>query len=109
MLALHTELGDPPVRPFTTELVEGVVRHQAGLDQAIASVLPQGWTLGRMARVDRNLARLAVFEIDHTDLAPEIAVAEAVGLARDLSTDESPAFLNGLLGAIVRRRSAGTA
>ena len=104
----QTELGDPPVRPFTTELVEGVERHRGQVDQLIAEGLAGGWTLERMPRVDRNLARVAVFEIVHTDVADEVAAAECVALAQELSTDDSAVFLNGLLRNITARRAAGT-
>lgn len=90
----------PPVREFTADLVEGVCTHRATIDQRIQAGLAAGWTLERMPRVDRCLARIGVFELDHTDLAAQVAIAEAVALAEELSTDESPAFLNGLLGAI---------
>lgn len=100
VLAAHVELGEPPVRPFTSELVEGVVAHLASIDQLIAESLATGWTLERMPRVDRNLARLATYEIVHTEVAAEIAVAESVALAQELSTDESAAFLNGVLRAV---------
>lgn len=104
VLAAHVELNEPPVRPFTSELVEGVVAHLAAIDQLIAESLTSGWTLERMPRVDRNLARLAAYEIHHTDVAPEVAVAESVSLAQELSTDESAAFLNGVLRAVGARR-----
>ncbi len=102
VLALHTDEADPPVRPFTAELVEGVTAHRAELDGLVGAHLPSGWTLGRMPRVDRNLARLATFEVLHTQTDPAVAIAECVLLATELSTDDSPALLNGVLGAIVR-------
>ncbi|MGC3956228.1 MAG: transcription antitermination factor NusB [Propionicimonas sp.] len=104
VLAAHVELGEPPVRPFTSELVEGVVANLAGIDQLIAGSLASGWTLDRMPRVDRNLARLATYEIVHTEVAPEVAVAESVALAQELSTDESATFLNGVLRAVGANR-----
>lgn len=104
VLAAQLELDDPPVRPFTGELVEGVVTHLSALDGVIAGSLAGGWTLARMPRVDRNLARIAAYEILHTEVAPEIAVAESVALAQELSTDDSAAFLNGLLRAIAAQQ-----
>jgi len=98
ILADRVELAEPPVRPFTSELVEGVTRHAAEIDAVISDCLTPGWTLDRMARVDRNLARLAVYELRYTDTPGEIIVDEAVSLGHEMSTDESPAFLNGLLG-----------
>lgn len=105
VLAVHTEEADPPMRPFTAELVLGVAAHADALDAAIIAALPPGWTLSRMARIDRNLARLAIHEMTETGLDPAVAVAEAVSLAQELSTDDSPAFLNGLLAAVLRHRS----
>ncbi len=104
-LTAHTEQAEPPVRPFTTELVTGVVGERAELDAAIAAGLPSGWSLQRMPRVDRNLARLALYELRHSEADASIAISEYVGLAADLSTDESPAFLNGLLAALVQHRA----
>ena len=102
VLAAHTEAADPAVRPFTAELVEGVVANGQELDAVVGQHLPSGWTLDRMPRVDRNLARLATFEVLHTETDDAVAVAECVLLATELSTDDSPALLNGVLGAIVR-------
>ncbi|MFZ0530766.1 MAG: transcription antitermination factor NusB [Propionicimonas sp.] len=108
VLAAHTEAADPPVRPFTAELVEGVAANAAEIDQLIAAQLPAGWSLERMPRVDRNLARLAAFELTGTSIDPAIALAECVVLASELSTDESPAFLNGVLGAVARAARPGS-
>ncbi len=103
-LAAHEELGEPPVREFTSELVRGVTEHGLEIDDLVAGCLSPGWTLERMPRVDRNLARIATYEIMFTDIAPEIAVSEAVGLSEELSTDASPSFLGGVLGAVAARR-----
>lgn len=85
------------VRELTTRVVLGVAEHQHEIDQRIAESTTINWPLERMASVDRNLARIAVFELDYTDTPPQAVIAEAVRLAGDLSTDESPSFLNGLL------------
>ncbi|WP_199538872.1 transcription antitermination factor NusB [Desertihabitans brevis] len=100
----RTQAADPPVREFTRELVRGVVSYQREIDGRIRSVLRPGWTLERMPRVDRNVARIAVYELDWTDMATSVAVSEAVALVQDLSTDDSPAFLNGVLSAIAADR-----
>jgi N utilization substance protein B len=109
VLAAHVAQAEPPVRPFTEELVRGFESDRGRIDRLIAECLTGGWTLERMPRVDRNLARIAVHEILHTDLAPEVALAECVALGEDLSTDDSPVFLNGLLRAVADRFAAGTA
>lgn len=97
------EVVTPPVRQFTHELVHGVVDHLDEIDARIAASLASGWTIPRMPRIDRAAVRIAVFEIDHTELPPKVAIAEAVGLVDDLSTDDSPAFVNGLLAQIADR------
>lgn len=100
---------DPQLRPFTAELVEGVAEHSEQIDARISAVLSEGWSLDRMPRVDRCAARIAVFEIDHTDLPVGVAISEAVALASDLSTDDSPAFLSGVLGAVAGGKVASGA
>lgn len=101
VLAAHREQNEPPVRDFTAELVEGVAAHGDDIDTRIAAALTGGWTLERMPRVDRNLARLAVYEALHTDTPTDVVLSEAVSLCEQLSTDESPAFLNGVLGTVL--------
>ena len=91
---------------YTVQLVEGITEHQARLDEVIASYA-KGWTLSRMPAVDRNVLRLATYEVLYVDDVPDaVAVSEALKLVRELSTDESPAFVNGVLGNIVRDRSS---
>lgn len=97
--------GEAPTNAYTDELVRGVVAHQARIDELLADYA-QGWTLGRMPAVDRNLLRLGVFEVLWVDDVPDaVAVSEATTLAADLSTDESPSFVNGVLGAIQRDKA----
>jgi transcription antitermination protein NusB len=91
---------NPPVREYTAELVRGVAAHTAEIDARISACLASGWTLPRMPRVDRNALRIAVFEIDYGQVPDAVAVAEAVQLVSELSTDESPAFVNGVLRAV---------
>jgi transcription antitermination protein NusB len=91
---------NPPVREYTAELVRGVVAHIAEIDTRISACLASGWTLPRMPRVDRNALRIAVYEIDYGQVPDAVAVAEAVQLVSELSTDESPAFVNGVLRAV---------
>ena len=86
--------------------MHGVDEHRARLDEVIASYA-QGWSLARMPAVDRNVLRLATFEVLYVDDVPDaVAVSEALNLVRELSTDESPAFVNGVLGNIVRDRAS---
>ncbi len=90
-------IGEATIRDLTVSLVHGVASNQQEIDGRISASLTGGWSLERMPTVDRNLARIAVFEIDHTDTPPSAIIAEAVKLAAELSTDDSPTFLNGLL------------
>ena len=76
----------------------------ARIDEVLASY-SEGWTLDRMPAVDRNVLRLGVYELLYVDDVPDaVAVSEAMALVRDLSTDESPQFVNGILGAVVRNK-----
>ncbi|MDP9396188.1 MAG: transcription antitermination factor NusB [Actinomycetota bacterium] len=100
-LARRVAACDPPVGEYTVELVEGVVAHRERIDSLLATYA-QGWTLDRMPAVDRNVLRLGTYELLWRDEVPDAVVLdEAVTLARDLSTDESPAFVNGLLARLL--------
>lgn len=86
---------------YSVDLVEGVVDHTGQIDE-ILTTYSHGWTVARMPAVDRALLRVGVWEILWNPEVPDaVAVDEAVELARDLSTDDSPAFVNGLLGRVV--------
>jgi N utilization substance protein B len=85
---------------YSVALVEGVAEHLDRIDELIASYA-EGWTIDRMPVVDRNLARIAVFELLYQpDIDDPVAITEAVELAKQMSTDDSPRFLNGILGRI---------
>jgi N utilization substance protein B len=95
---------EPPVNPYTSELVYGVVEHWDRIDDLL-STYSMGWTLERMPAIDRNLLRIGTYELLWAaDVPDAVAISEAVTLARSLSTDESPAFVNGLLGRILEIR-----
>lgn len=97
---------EPPVNEYTVQLIRGISEHQARLDELVATYA-QGWSLDRMPAVDRNALRIGVYEILYVDSVPDaVAVSEAMNLVRDLSTDESPNFVNGVLGNIVRNKPA---
>jgi N utilization substance protein B len=97
--------GEGPTNDYTSALVHGVAEHQERIDELL-STYAQGWTLGRMPAVDRNVLRLGVYELLYVEDVPDgVAVSEAMNLVRDLSTDESPGFVNGLLGSIVRDKA----
>lgn len=89
-----------PIREFTRDLIAGVTNNQRKIDELITTYA-QGWDMDRLATVDRNILRLAIYEIVWSDdLADSIAIDEALTLARDLSTDDSTTFIHGLLGKI---------
>lgn len=91
---------------FTEELVNGVIAHQAELDVLIGEH-STGWPLDRLAAVDRALLRLACHEILHRDDVPAaVAIDEAVEAAKELSTEDSGRFVNGVLGKIAREHTA---
>ncbi|KAD3720643.1 transcription antitermination factor NusB [Arthrobacter yangruifuii] len=94
------EKTDQTINPYTMDLVEGVVAMQEQIDEFL-STYSQGWTLDRMPSVDRIILRLGTWELLYNDEVPDkVAISEAVELAKALSTDESPAFINGLLGRL---------
>ncbi|MFP3712272.1 transcription antitermination factor NusB [Puerhibacterium sp. TATVAM-FAB25] len=89
------------VPQYTVDLVEGVTGHRERIDELLETY-SHGWTLERMPAVDRALLRIGTWEILFNDEVPDaVAVDEAVDLAASLSTDDSPSFVNGLLGRIV--------
>jgi transcription antitermination protein NusB len=100
LLSERQSLGETPVPEYAAELVRGVASHQPEIDNLISENAVD-WTLERMPAVDRNVLRLGVYELLWADDVPDgVAISEAVLLAQDLSTDASPAFVNGLLARI---------
>ena len=92
----------PPVPEHTVRLVEGVVAQQGRIDELIEEHA-SGWSLDRLPDVDRAILRMAVFELLWVPDVPDaVVIDEAVELAKALSTDDSPAYVNGVLGGIVR-------
>ncbi|GIG59027.1 N utilization substance protein B [Longispora fulva] len=90
----------PKFSEYAVTLVEGVAQRREEIDELI-STYAEGWTLERMPTVDRNLLRIAVFELMWGDgIDAPVAISEAVELAKELSTDDSPRFINGVLGRI---------
>ena len=103
-LAERVTVNDPPVGEYTKTLVQGVTEHRARIDELLATYAVN-WTLDRMPAVDRNVLRIGVFEMLYVDDVPDaVAVTEAMALVRDLSTDESPSFVNGVLGAVMKNK-----
>ena len=100
-----------PVRDYAVTLVEGVAEHRERIDELLVQHV-EGWTLSRMPPVDRSVLRLGLFELLwKDDVPPAVAIDEAVELVKALSTDDSPKFVNGVLGRIAgmgdRLRASG--
>lgn len=97
----RTTAASPPVHGYADELVRGVTAHRREIDRLLAEHA-EGWTLDRMPAVDRNILRIGAFELLWQDDVPDaVAINEGVQLARELSTDSSPAFVNGLLARLL--------
>jgi N utilization substance protein B len=90
-------------RSLTRELAEGVESHREDLDEEIAAHA-KGWAVERLAPLDLNVMRVALYEIEFTDLPHEVAIDEAVEIAKEYCGADAPGFINGVLGAIVRER-----
>ena len=104
LLAERTAAADPPVSDYAAMLVRGVHEHAAQIDELLAAY-SKDWALERMPAVDRNVLRIGAYELLWRDDIPDaVAISEAVALAGDLSTDESPGFVNGLLGRLLQVR-----
>jgi len=106
VVAERVALAEPPVNDYTVELVEGVAAQRERID-AILADYAEGWTVDRMPDVDRAVLRVGVYELLWRDDVPEaVAIDEAVELAKTLSTDSSPRFVNGVLARVLRDRPA---
>lgn len=90
-------------RPMTRELAEGVDEHREELDDVIAAHA-KGWTVDRIAPLDLNVMRVALYEIEEGLAPAEVAINEAIEIAKEYSGADAPKFINGVLGAIVRER-----
>lgn len=96
----RVEAGEAAFNPYVDALVKGVHSHRERIDELISSYAT-GWSIERMPAVDRAILRLAIFEILWAQDVPDtVAIAEAVALAQELSTDDSAPFVNGLLAKI---------
>ncbi|WP_037914547.1 transcription antitermination factor NusB [Actinacidiphila yeochonensis] len=96
----RTDDRQPPVTEYTMQLIEGYSAHAERID-VLLSEYSVGWSLDRMPAVDRNVLRLGAYELIWEDDVPDAVVLdEAVQLAKEFSTDESPSFVNGLLGRL---------
>jgi N utilization substance protein B len=92
------------LNPYTAVLVRGVTAEMATLDVILADAAP-GWPVDRMPAVDRTVLRIGAWELLHGDVPPGVAIDEAVELCKQLSTDDSPAFVNGVLARVLAERT----
>jgi len=96
------DLVEGSAAPFTRELVEGVESERGELDESIARHAT-GWSLDRIAPLERNILRVAVHEMrSRSDVPTEVAIDEAVEAAKELCSADAPGFVNGVLGAVQR-------
>src|ERR1700748_2963093 len=102
--------GRPPAelvadsKPLTRELAEGVEDAREDLDETISEHLRSGWTVDRLAPPHLHAVRVARFEIEEGETPPEVAINEAVEIAKEYCGADAPSFINGVLGAILRER-----
>jgi N utilization substance protein B len=89
-----------PIREYARELIVGVSQHRRKIDELI-STYARGWDMDRLPTVDRNVLRLAIYELLWCESIPDaVAIDEAINLAKELSTDESAGYIHGVLGRI---------
>jgi N utilization substance protein B len=103
---LSTRLSDEEtyIREYTAQLLEGIATHRSKIDELII-LHAQGWDMDRMPAVDRNILRIAIYELLWNKEIPEkVAINEALELAKVLSTDDSVSYINGVLSTIVTNR-----
>jgi transcription antitermination protein NusB len=106
LLAERAERGSPPVSEYAAGLVNGVQQHREAIDKLLGEYA-EGWTLDRMPAVDRNILRIGAYELLWVPGIPDaVTISEAVQLARELSTEASPGFVNGLLARLKELRPA---
>lgn len=104
VLEAKSRIGEDPPSEFALELTRGVAEHQVELDETI-SKYTEGWDIGRMPLVDRNILRMSLFELLYvSDIPAGVTIDEAVELAKEFSTKDSGKFVNGILGRINRER-----
>jgi N utilization substance protein B len=101
LVTMRSNDPDYPMKEYAVEIVKGITEKQAEIDEII-STYSEGWTLDRMPAVDRSLLEIGTWEMLFNDEVPDkVAIDEAVSLARQFSTDDSPGFVSGLLSRIL--------
>ncbi len=97
---------EQPQDAYAREVLQGIEAHQPEIDQLIRE-RAEGWRLERLHSVDRNILRLAIYELLYReDVPPEVAIDEAIELAKKYGTERSPAFINGILDRIYKEKLA---
>ncbi len=104
---IQTGLRQPELVRFAKDLLAGVRRHRRELDERLQRGA-ENWTLNRMAAVDRNVLRLGAYELLYTDTPPNVVIDEAVELAKSFGSEQSGAFVNGILDLVLREREAAS-
>jgi len=100
----HEAPDEPEAHEFARQLLSGTLDHQGEIDKVI-SAAAQNWNLRRMALVDRNILRMAVYEMLHVgDIPAKVSINEAIEMGKRFSTQQSGAFINGILDRIRRER-----
>ncbi len=103
-LAARRQTSEAPLNPYTVELVEGVAAHLTEIDRLISET-SRDWPVDRMPAVDRTVLRIGVWELMYGDVPSAVAIDEAVELCKQLSTDDSPGFVNGVLSRVLANRA----
>ncbi len=107
VLQRHMREVTPPLPPGASallrDLVQGVMEHQDGLDRVIGHFAPE-WPVSQIAAIDRNILRMALWEMNFNDTPIKVAINEAVELAKEFGAETSPRFVNGVLGAVTRKK-----
>ena len=103
----HDNSDDPALRQLATDMAKGTWEQRATIDPWIERLAPQ-WPLRRQPGVDRNLLRLAIWELTNTPTPPKVVIDEAIELAKEFSTEQSAGFVNGVLDAVLKERQALT-
>lgn len=99
-LRRRREHTDQTINPYTTAIIDGVITHQEQIDELLAQYA-HGWTVERMLAMDKSILRLGAWELLFNDEMPDgAAVNEAVNMAREYSNDDSPGYINGVLGRL---------
>lgn len=99
-LQRRREFTDQTINPYTAAIIDGVITHQEQIDELLAQYA-YGWTMERMLAMDKSILRLGAWELLFNDEMPDAAaVNEAVNMAREYSNDDSPGYINGVLGRL---------